>query len=350
MNGEQSGGGGSVTQVVAALIWDGPRFLACQRPASKKRGLLWEFVGGKVEPGETKEEALVRECREELAITVVPDGVFMTVVHEYPDMTVELTLFNARIREGEPKLLEHAALAWITADEADDYPFCPADVEILARLKREAGHLILTEAGGLRAVALLPDEPSDTVVWLHEDFVTSAGIRKRLSDSLPPGKVPVLVTSDRVDWDRDLSPWPSEGVFRGQHFTGEAGAYLTRLTEELIPAAERNLPVPPVRRFLAGYSLAGLFSLWYDGFIEFVRTHDLSSDVKALYLSLGDREKNAKNPRMAKVEEATEEIARILWEKTGLPVPFELNPGGHFRDVPERMEKAVRSLIEETED
>ncbi|MBE6724841.1 MAG: NUDIX domain-containing protein [Ruminococcaceae bacterium] len=360
---------GSVTQVVAALIWDGPRFLACQRPASKKRGLLWEFAGGKVEPGETKEEALVRECREELDITVAVDEVFMTVVHEYADMTVELTLFSARIREGEPKLLEHAALAWITADEAGEYPFCPADVEILARLKRTAGNLIVTEKDGMRAVALLPDGPFDTAVWLHEDFLTAARIRERLSACLPAGKVPVLLTSDSVVWDRDLSPWPAEGVFRGQTFTGEAEAYRIRLTEELIPEAERSLPFAPVRRFIAGYSLAGLFSLWsafrcgcfsgvasvsgslwYDGFTEFVRDHDLSREVKALYLSLGDREKNAKNPRMAKVEEATGEIARILREKTGLPVPFELNPGGHFRDVPERMEKAILSLIKETEE
>ena len=360
---------GPVTQVVAALIWDGPRFLACQRPASKKRGLLWEFVGGKVEPGETKEEALVRECREELAVTVAVDEVFMTVTHAYPDMTVELTLFSARIREGTPKLLEHAALAWITADEADRYPFCPADVEILARLKRTAGRLILTETDGLEAVALLPDGPADTAVWLHEDFLTAARIRERLTASLPAGKVPVLLTADTVDWDRDLSPWPADGVFRGQSFTGEAEAYRIRLTEKLIPEAERFLPNPPARRFLAGYSLAGLFSLWtafrcgcfsgiasvsgslwYDGFVDYVRGHDLSPSVKALYLSLGDREKNAKNPRMAKVEEATGEIARLLREKTGLPVPFELNPGGHFRDVPERMEKAVLYLIRETEE
>ncbi len=59
-----------MTEVVAALIWEGGKFMICQRPAHKARGLLWEFVGGKVEPGETKEQALVRECREELAVTV----------------------------------------------------------------------------------------------------------------------------------------------------------------------------------------------------------------------------------------------------------------------------------------
>ena len=124
-----------ITEVVAALIWDGGRFLICQRPAHKARGLLWEFVGGKVEPGETKEAALIRECREELDIALSVGEVFTDVTHEYPDLTVHLTLFDARIEAGEPKLLEHNALAWITPTEIDGYEFCPADVEILARIR-----------------------------------------------------------------------------------------------------------------------------------------------------------------------------------------------------------------------
>ena len=125
-----------MTEVVAALIWDGERFLACQRPAHKARGLLWEFVGGKVEPGESREEALIRECMEELDVTVSPESVFMEVEHEYPDLTVHLTLFHARIVSGEPKLLEHHALRWITVDEIDELEFCPADEEILVCLKQ----------------------------------------------------------------------------------------------------------------------------------------------------------------------------------------------------------------------
>ena len=126
-----------MTEVVAALIWDGGRFMICQRPAHKARGLLWEFVGGKVEPGETKEQALVRECREELAVTVAPADVFMDVVHEYPDLTVHLTLFNASITEGVPQMLEHNDIRWITVDEIPDYEFCPADRDILRRLMGE---------------------------------------------------------------------------------------------------------------------------------------------------------------------------------------------------------------------
>ena len=125
-----------MTEVVAALIWEGDRFLACQRPAHKARGLLWEFVGGKVEPGETKEEALIRECREELAVTLAVGDVFMDVTHEYPDLTVHLTLFNASIAQGTPQKLEHNDLKWITVQEIDTLPFCPADEVILERLKQ----------------------------------------------------------------------------------------------------------------------------------------------------------------------------------------------------------------------
>ena len=125
----------NIVEVVAALIWDGNKFMICQRPANKARALLWEFVGGKVEPGETKEQALVRECQEELAVTLSVGDVFMDVVHEYPDITVRLTLFNAIIAEGIPQKLEHNDIQWITPNEIPNYDFCPADQEILKKIK-----------------------------------------------------------------------------------------------------------------------------------------------------------------------------------------------------------------------
>lgn len=125
-----------VTEVVAALIWDGDKFLICQRPAHKARGLLWEFVGGKVEPGETKAQALVRECQEELAVTLSVGEVFMEVNHEYPDLNVHLTLFNSTICEGTPQMLEHHDIRWITVEEIPQYDFCPADETILEKLQR----------------------------------------------------------------------------------------------------------------------------------------------------------------------------------------------------------------------
>jgi 8-oxo-dGTP diphosphatase len=106
-----------MTEVVAALIWERENFLICQRPANKARGLLWEFAGGKVEANETKKQALIRECREELAVTLDVGDVFMDVVHAYPDIAVHLTLFHAKIAEGTPQKREHNDIRWITADE-----------------------------------------------------------------------------------------------------------------------------------------------------------------------------------------------------------------------------------------
>ena len=127
----------NITPVVAALIWRGDRFLACQRPAHKARGLLWEFVGGKAEPGETLEETLIRECREELDITVDVGSVYVSLFHEYPDITIRLTLFNCTISRGIPKLLEHNDLKWIYPQQIPEYAFCPADADILKMLMEE---------------------------------------------------------------------------------------------------------------------------------------------------------------------------------------------------------------------
>ena len=128
------------TEVVAALIWRGDKFMICQRPAHKARGRLWEFVGGKVEPNETKEQALIRECKEELNILLSVGDVFMNVIHEYPDITVHLTLFNATITEGEPQKLEHNDIKWIAPSEISNYDFCPADKEILLSLQERTSN------------------------------------------------------------------------------------------------------------------------------------------------------------------------------------------------------------------
>ena len=126
-----------MTEVVAALIWEGDRFHIGQRPEHKARGLLWEFVGGKTEPGESKEQALIRECREELDVEIQVGDVFLEVTHEYTDLTVHLTLFHASIVRGIPQKLEHQDLRWITPQEIENYAFCPADQVILDKLRRE---------------------------------------------------------------------------------------------------------------------------------------------------------------------------------------------------------------------
>ena len=128
-----------MVEVVAALIWDGDRFLICQRPAHKTNALLWEFVGGKVEPGERHADALVRECREELDVTVAVGEPFLDLCHTYPDITIHLTLYHATLQEGTPRLLEHNALAWVTPAEIEGYGFCPADRVILDKIQQTYG-------------------------------------------------------------------------------------------------------------------------------------------------------------------------------------------------------------------
>ena len=124
-------------EVVAALIQQGEQFLICQRPADKAQGNLWEFAGGKVEQGETPEQALVRECREELEIDIEPKELFMEITHEYTDRIVHLMLFYARIKAGKPFNKEHQKLCWATPAEMQQYEFCPADVPILEKLKEK---------------------------------------------------------------------------------------------------------------------------------------------------------------------------------------------------------------------
>ena len=126
-----------MTQVVAALIRQGEKFMIFQRPKNKTRAFQWEFVGGKVESGETLEEALIRECREEIGVTVRVGDVFTEVDHEYPDNTIHLTLFNAEIEEGIPQKLEHNDIRCSSPGEIPQYEFCPADDEILKKIIAE---------------------------------------------------------------------------------------------------------------------------------------------------------------------------------------------------------------------
>ena len=179
-----------MTDVVAALIWQGDRFLICQRPAHKKRGLLWEFVGGKTEAGETKEAALVRECMEELAVTVEVGDVFMEVDHVYPDLTVHLTLFNAQIAAGEIQLLEHNDARWITVEEIDGFDFCPADEEILERLE------VQLNRGGDDLPRLLNDCARGTGTCLER-----AAARLEKEDALPGEQ-----WLSQLEWEPLLTP------------------------------------------------------------------------------------------------------------------------------------------------
>ncbi len=126
--------------VVAALLWEKDKFLICQRPAHHTRGLLWEFVGGRVEPGETKQQALIRECAKKLAVTLNVGEVFMEVTREYPDTLIHLTLYHCVISSGFPQSLEHVQFRWIHPNQISQYPFCPADAELAKEVKRVYEH------------------------------------------------------------------------------------------------------------------------------------------------------------------------------------------------------------------
>lgn len=123
-----------IIEVVGAIIKDGDRYLVGQRAANKAQGGLWEFIGGKIEPGETPEQALARECREELALEIEDEHIIDSVVHEYPEKTIRLTLISCSPKSGSiPKALEHQQIRWVTRAEMDTMDFAPADRELIRK-------------------------------------------------------------------------------------------------------------------------------------------------------------------------------------------------------------------------
>ena len=124
-----------IVNVVGAFVQRDGKILICRRPKNKAQALLWEFAGGKIEAGESKQSALVRECYEELAVNITVGKELCSVTYDYPEVTVNLTVFFATIVSGEPKCLEHEEIKWITVNEIDGFDFCPADVEIIDKIK-----------------------------------------------------------------------------------------------------------------------------------------------------------------------------------------------------------------------
>lgn len=118
--------------VTAAIIKNVEgKILICQRADDSSMGGLWEFPGGKLEPSETLEECIVRECREELSIDLSVTDTFAQTKYQYPDKLINFTFFNAVINGGTIKMNVHKDIKWVSVSEIKSYEFCPADVEIL---------------------------------------------------------------------------------------------------------------------------------------------------------------------------------------------------------------------------
>ena len=121
-------------EVSAGLVFHDGRLLLAQRRPDSHLGGLWEFPGGKREPGETFEACLVRELREELAIETEVGELIEEVSHDYPDKQVLLRFFRCRLVAGEPQPIGCHAIAWVTRETLSDYSFPAADAQLLARL------------------------------------------------------------------------------------------------------------------------------------------------------------------------------------------------------------------------
>lgn len=186
-----------------------------------------------------------------------------------------------------------------------------------------------------------------------------------LLDGLNPGKRRCLAAFAVRDWNEELSPWEAQAVFGSENFGRGAERTLRTLEESWIPKLERAYPAPKRNYFLCGYSLAGLFALWaacqtdrfagvaavspsvwFPGWLDYARTHPIRS--RTVYLSLGDREEKAKNPRLATVGDSIRAQHALLLE-SGILSVLEWNPGNHFTSPPLRMAKALAWLEREEE-
>ena len=193
-------------------------------------------------------------------------------------------------------------------------------------------------------------------------MILPEGIRENLDVGLEElaGKYGVsIVVIPGANWNDDLTPWPAEGVFKkAKPFGGQAASFLGKLTNEVIPEIEDGLGMVDAERTILGVSLSGLFavwagfnintftniisisgSLWYDGFTEWMNEHTPSLQVKKVCMLLGEKEKNAKDKRMATVEEKTHAAAEILKSQSQAAVMFELVDGTHFSPILPRLER-----------
>lgn len=177
-----------------------------------------------------------------------------------------------------------------------------------------------------------------------------------------------IVLISGMDWNRDLTPWPADGVMKKEKsFSGGGQLFLNVLQNDYIPNVEQWLKLKTAKRYLIGISLSGLFavwtlgktnlftgvasvsgSLWYDNFTEWLRKGPLLSCAK-VYLSLGVKEKNTPDRRMATVEDRTKDLAQIL-EGKGFEVTLEMVPGTHYSPLAPKIGRALEWLLAERGD
>lgn len=194
-------------------------------------------------------------------------------------------------------------------------------------------------------------------------MILPEGIREDLFDGLKELSEKYgfsIAVIENINWNDDMTPWTAEGVFKkAKPFGGQAASFLDKLTNEIIPEIEKTLSVEDAERTIMGVSLSGLFavwacfntnaftniinisgSLWYDGFVEWMEKQTPSSCLKKVCMLLGEKEKNAKDKRMATVEERTHAAAEILKANSQASVLFELVDGTHFSPILPRLERA----------
>ncbi len=208
------------------------------------------------------------------------------------------------------------------------------------------------------SLAVFRSDADNPVVYLH----TAAEEGEAVFEALD--KACTLVCISDVDWNRDMSPWPTTRVFKGgEDFGGGAPAWLAKLCDEIVPEVERYLGFEPVKRGIAGYSLGGLFalwalynsdmftlaasasgSLWYDGWLDYIAANKVKTTLERVYISVGDKEKNTRQPLMRTVEDCSRRTVEYFSEM-GVDTLFELNEGNHFKDTALRMARGINYIV-----
>lgn len=208
------------------------------------------------------------------------------------------------------------------------------------------------------------------IIYFHGTPGDGKGMAEKLWERMKPQMTEAdtgIVMLEVEDWNRDLSPWYARGIFfKGEDFAGGGKDYLLDLCGQVIPEIERQYQhvFSIERRIIGGYSMGGLFalyamcesslftdlisvsgSLWYDGLKTYISEHICGKRDWRAYFSLGRNEPKTRNSRMRMVGEQTIAIQEMLGQQ-GISTYFEWNPGNHFQDVPERIEKGIRYMLD----